>query len=170
MSVILSAIIFHQYAKGLLLRRELEVLAGQDPLTLLPNRRELMDRLEKALHLAARSARSGCLLFIDLDHFKNINDTHGHIVGDLLLKEVAQRLVASVRDVDTVARFGGDEFMVMLENLGDDLDSAALQADLVSEKILQSISQPYTLATVEHHSSASIGVPCFHRMSIRLVS
>ena len=162
LAVILSAIIFHQYAKSLLLRRELETLAGQDALTLLPNRRELMARLDKALHLAARSAKSGCLLFVDLDHFKNINDTHSHIVGDLFLKEVARRIVASVREVDTVARFGGDEFIAMLENLGDDLDSAAHYAEVVSEKILQRLRQPYSLGTTElHHSTASIGVALF---------
>jgi diguanylate cyclase (GGDEF)-like protein len=162
LAVILSAIIFHQYAKSLLLRRELEVLAGQDSLTLLPNRRELMDRLRKAVNLSARLGKSGALLFIDLDHFKNLNDTRGHNMGDLLLKEVAQRLVGSVREMDTVARLGGDEFMVMLENLGDDLDSAARQAKLVSEKILQRINQPYVLGVSElHHSTASIGIALF---------
>ncbi len=162
LAVILSAIIFHQYARSLLLRRELEVLAGQDPLTLLPNRRELMDRLRKAVNLGARLGTSGALLFIDLDHFKNINDTRGHNMGDLLLKEVAQRLVASVREMDTVARLGGDEFMVMLENLGDDLDSAARQAKVVSEKILRRINQPYVLGVSElHHSTASIGIALF---------
>jgi|GEM_PF-1914656 len=162
LAVIVSAIIFHQYAKSLLLRRELEVLAGQDALTLLPNRRELMERLKMALGLSARNGRCGALLLIDLDHFKNINDTRGHIAGDLLLKEVAQRLLASVREGDTVARFGGDEFMVMLENLGSDLISAARQAEVVSAKILQSIRQQYILATSElGHSTASIGVALF---------
>jgi len=162
LAVIVSAIIFHQYAKSLLLRRELEVLAGQDALTLLPNRRELMERLKMALGLSARNGRCGALLLIDLDHFKNINDTRGHVAGDLLLKEVAQRLLASVREGDTVARFGGDEFMVMLENLGSDLNIAARQAEVVSAKILQSIRQQYILATSElGHSTASIGVALF---------
>ena len=162
LAIILSAIIFHQYARSLLLRRELEVLAGQDPLTLLPNRRELLDRLRKAVSLSARLGKSGALLFIDLDHFKNINDTRGHNMGDLLLKEVARRLVACVREMDTVARFGGDEFMIMLENLGDDLDSAARQAEAISDKILQRVSQPYVLDQSElHHSTASIGVALF---------
>ncbi|MEI6601167.1 MAG: GGDEF domain-containing protein, partial [Comamonadaceae bacterium] len=149
LAVIVSAIIFHQYAKSLLLHRELEVLAGQDPLTLLPNRRELMERLKMALSLSARSGKCGALLLIDLDHFKNINDTRGHVVGDALLKEVARRLMASVREGDTVARFGGDEFMVMLENLGDDLDGAARQAELVSEKILETVRQHYILGPSE---------------------
>lgn len=162
LAVILSAIIFHQYAKSLLLRRELKVLAGQDSLTRLPNRRELLDRLRRALNLTAHLGTSGALLFVDLDHFKNINDTRGHNVGDLLLKEVAHRLVASVREMDTVARLGGDEFTVLLENLGDDLDAAARQAAVVSEKILQNISHPYPLSVSEfHHSTASIGVALF---------
>jgi diguanylate cyclase (GGDEF)-like protein len=162
LAFVLSAIIFHQYARSLLLRRELEVLAGQDSLTLLPNRRELMDRLRKAVNLSARLGKGGALLFIDLDHFKNINDTRGHNMGDLLLREVASRLVASVREMDTVARWGGDEFVVLLENLGDDLDSAARQAEAISEKILQKISQPFILGESElHHSTASIGVTFF---------
>ena len=162
LAVIVSTIIFHQYARSLLLRRELEVLAGQDVLTLLPNRRALMERLKMALSLAARNGRCGALLLIDLDHFKNINDTRGHIAGDLLLREVAQRLLASVREGDTVARFGGDEFMVMLENLGADLTSAARQAEVVSAKILQSIRRQYILATSDlGHSTASIGVALF---------
>ena len=162
LAFILSSIIFHQYAKSLLLRRELEVLAGQDALTLLPNRREMLDRLRRALNLTARLGKSGALLFVDLDHFKNINDTRGHNVGDLLLKEVAHRLVASVREMDTVARLGGDEFTVLLENLGEDLDAAARQAGVVSEKILRSISKPYILSVSEHHrTTASIGVALF---------
>ncbi len=162
LAVIVSAIIFHQYARSLLLRRELEVLAGQDMLTLLPNRRELMERLKMALSLTARTGKCGALLLIDLDHFKTINDTRGHIVGDVLLKEVAQRLIASMREGDTVARFGGDEFMVMLENLDSDLANAARQAEFVSEKILEKIRQPYILVATEFgHSSASIGVALF---------
>ncbi len=162
LAVIVSAIIFHQYARSLLLRRELEVLAGQDMLTLLPNRRELMERLKMALSLTARTGKCGALLLIDLDHFKTINDTRGHIVGDVLLKEVAQRLIASMREGDTVARFGGDEFMVMLENLDSDLANAARQAEFVSEKILEKIRQPYILVATElGHSSASIGVALF---------
>ena len=162
LAIIVSAMIFHQYAKSLLLRRALEVLAGQDPLTLLPNRRELMERLKMALSLTARHGKYGALLLIDLDNFKNINDTRGHITGDLLLKEVAGRLIASVREGDTVARFGGDEFMVMLENLGKDLTSAARQAEVVSEKILERIRQQYVLGTSElGQSSASIGIALF---------
>jgi diguanylate cyclase (GGDEF)-like protein len=162
LAVIVSAIIFHQYARSLLLRRELEVLAGQDPLTLLPNRRELMNRLKVALSLATRSGKCGALLLIDLDNFKIINDTRGHVAGDLLLKEVAARLLASVREGDTVARFGGDEFMVMLENLGNNLTSAARQTEVVSEKILEGIRQQYVLAASElGHSTASIGIALF---------
>ena len=162
LAIVVSAIIFHQYARSLLLRRALEVLAGQDPLTLLPNRRQLMERLKTALSLTARHGKYGALLLIDLDNFKIVNDTRGHLAGDLLLKEVAGRLLASVREGDTVARFGGDEFMVMLENLGNDLTGAARQAEVVSEKILERIRQQYALGTSElGHSSASIGIALF---------
>ncbi len=162
LAIVVSAIIFHQYARSLLLRRALEVLAGQDPLTLLPNRRQLMERLKTALSLTARHGKYGALLLIDLDNFKIVNDTRGHLAGDLLLKEVAGRLLASVREGDTVARFGGDEFMVMLENLGNDLNGAARQAEVVSEKILERIRQQYALGTSElGHSSASIGIALF---------
>jgi diguanylate cyclase (GGDEF)-like protein len=161
LAVILSAIIYHQYAKGLLLRRALEVIAGQDALTLLPNRRELMDRLRKALYATRRNGKSGAVLFIDLDHFKNINDTRGHNIGDLLLKEVALRLVASVREADTVARLGGDEFVVMLEDLDSDINVAARQSEVVSEKIIRNLNQPYFLADAQHHSTPSIGVALF---------
>ncbi len=162
LAIVVSAIIFHQYARSLLLRRALEVLAGQDPLTLLPNRRQLMERLKTALSLTARHGKYGALLLIDLDNFKTVNDTRGHLAGDLLLKEVAGRLLASVREGDTVARFGGDEFMVMLENLGNDLTGAARQAEVVSEKILERIRQQYALGTSElGHSSASIGIALF---------
>jgi diguanylate cyclase (GGDEF)-like protein len=163
LSVILSAIIFHQYAKGLLLRRQLVVIAGQDPLTLLPNRRELMERLKKALHISARTGRNGALLFVDLDHFKTINDTRGHSIGDMLLQEVAKRLVACVREVDTVARIGGDEFVVILEHLGTEMHGTARQAEVISGKILKALNQPYSLENFQHYCTPSIGVALFSR-------
>ena len=104
---------------------KIKSLAFYDPLTALPNRRLLMERLTQALASSARSGAAGALLFIDLDHFKTLNDTLGHDVGDLLLKQVASRLSGSVRDCDTVARLGGDEFVVMLEDLAVlDLEAA----------------------------------------------
>ncbi len=161
LATILAAIIFHQYAKGLLLRRELEVMAEHDPLTGLPNRRKVMGSLSHALNSATRSGKFGALIFLDLDNFKTINDTRGHHVGDALLKQVSERLVASVRLVDLVARLGGDEFVVLLENMGEDRQSAARQADMVSQKILHRLNQPYSLGEVEHHSTPSIGITVF---------
>ena len=120
-------------------------LAFYDPLTQLPNRRLLADRLQHALATSARSGREGALLFIDLDHFKVLNDTLGHDKGDLLLQEVARRIGACVREGDTVARLGGDEFVVMLEGLSQQEREAATQAETVGDKILAAIDQPCDL-------------------------
>jgi diguanylate cyclase (GGDEF)-like protein/PAS domain S-box-containing protein len=140
---------------------EIRHLAFYDPLTHLPNRRLLLDRLQQALIASARSARQGALLFIDLDHFKTLNDTRGHDVGDLLLQQVAQRLLACVREEDTVARLGGDEFVVMLENLSDTAQGAAAHAKVVGEKIINALNQPFRLARHEHHTTPSIGIALF---------
>ncbi|NNM52789.1 MAG: EAL domain-containing protein [Pseudomonadales bacterium] len=137
---------------------EIQHLAFNDPLTNLPNRRFLMDRLEHELASSTRTGHKGALLFLDLDNFKVLNDTMGHNIGDLLLKLVAERLITCVRDCDTVARLGGDEFVILLEGLGEHLLEAASQADAVASKILMTLSQPYLLEGHEHNSSASIGV------------
>jgi len=140
---------------------EIKNLAFYDPLTQLPNRRLLMDRLKQALASSARSGREGALLFIDLDNFKTLNDTLGHDVGDLLLQQVAQRLESCVREGDTVARLGGDEFVVMLEDLSEHDLEAAAQAETVGEKILLTLNLSYQLATHECSSTPSIGVTLF---------
>ncbi len=140
---------------------EVKNLAFYDPLTRLPNRRLLLDRLDHALASSARSGREGALMFIDLDNFKTLNDTLGHDIGDLLLKHVAQRLESCVRDGDTVARMGGDEFVVMLEDLSKDSLEAAAQTESIGEKILVTLNQPYQLATHECHSTPSIGATLF---------
>jgi len=137
-------------------------LAFYDPLTQLPNRRLLMDRLEHALLSSARSKHYGALLYLDMDHFKNLNDTKGHHYGDILLKQVAMQLKSCVRDEDTVARLGGDEFVVMLEDLGLDADHAAIQAKVIGDKIVATLNQPCLLNNYEHYSSCSIGVALFH--------
>ncbi|MDD4912282.1 MAG: EAL domain-containing protein [Sideroxydans sp.] len=142
--------------------KEIETLAFYDPLTGLPNRRLLVDRLQRALSASARKIREGALLFIDLDHFKNINDTLGHQVGDLLLQQVAQRLIACVRDDDTVARLGGDEFVVMLEDLSANNVESATQAEAVGIKILTLLRLPYSILEREHHITPSIGVTLFN--------
>ncbi len=136
-------------------------LAFYDPLTQLPNRRLLLDRMQRALILSARSGRNGALLFIDLDNFKAINDTRGHAMGDMLLQEVAERLTACVRESDTVARLGGDEFVVMLESLGQHPIEVVAQAKEVGEKILAALNQPYQLDKQTSRSSSSIGATLF---------
>lgn len=141
---------------------EIERLAFYDPLTKLPNRRLMLNRLTPALACSARSGRKGALLFIDLDNFKNLNDNFGHDKGDLLLQQVAERLLACVRESDTVARLGGDEFVVMLTDLSaDELESAAL-VELVGNKILNHLNMPYLLGELIYHSTPSIGAALFN--------
>lgn len=140
---------------------EIQHLAFEDPLTGLPNRLLLMDRLGTALPACAASGDHGALMFIDLDNFKTLNDTLGHDKGDMLLRQVARRLMAAVRPVDTVARLGGDEFVVMLQGLGTDHDRAAEGAQVAAGKILEALGTPYSLDGSEHFSTCSIGVTCF---------
>lgn len=141
---------------------KIERLAFYDVLTDLPNRRLLMDRLQHALASSGRDSSPGALLFIDLDNFKDLNDTQGHDMGDQLLKQVAIRLRECVREADTVARLGGDEFVVMLEKLSSEPNQAAAQAEGVGRKILSTLSRPYRMGGAEHHSTPSIGVTLFH--------
>ena len=136
-------------------------LAFFDPLTRLPNRTLLLDRLQQAMIVSTRNSSYGCVMFLDLDHFKTLNDTLGHDMGDLLLQQVAQRLTDCVREGDTVARLGGDEFVVVLENLHANPADAANLAQEVGEKILAALNRPYALGDVEHRSTASIGASLF---------
>ncbi|TAN73715.1 MAG: EAL domain-containing protein [Gallionella sp.] len=138
---------------------EIHRLAYYDPLTRLPNRRLLMDRLGQALASSGRSGRYGALLFLDLDNFKMLNDMRGHDVGDLLLAEIAQRLNGSVREGDTVVRLGGDEFVLMLEGLSGDAQESAIQAGLVGEKVRGAIAMPYQ--GIAFTCTASIGACLF---------
>ena len=133
-------------------------LAFYDVLTGLPNRRLLMDRLEHLLAAAPRDPTISALLFIDLDHFKHINDARGHATGDALLRMAGERLAQLMRKADTVARIGGDEFVVLLAHLADDLDSAARPAAQVAEKIRAAIARDFDIAGQSYHCSASIGV------------
>ncbi len=142
---------------------EIKYLAYFDALTHLPNRRLLIDRLYQAVTTAARTGRSGSVLFLDLDNFKTLNDTLGHDLGDMLLQQVARRLESCVREVDTVARLGGDEFVVMLEDLSSQSVEAATQVEMVAEKILTEINRPYLLKTYEYHNTSSIGVTLFNK-------
>lgn len=150
---------------------EIHNLAYFDPLTHLPNRRLLNDRLIMTAAASRRSGRYGAVMFIDLDNFKPLNDAHGHVAGDLLLIEAARRITRCVRAVDTVARFGGDEFVVILGELDIDKAGSAAQANIVAEKIRVSLAEPYFLElqkkekakhiTVEHRCTSSIGVTLF---------
>jgi diguanylate cyclase (GGDEF)-like protein len=148
--------------------QEIRSLAFYDPLTHLPNRRLLLERLRHAMIGSGRTGRAGALLFIDLDNFKTLNDTLGHDMGDLLLQQVAGRLVHCIREGDTVARLGGDEFVVMLEGLGTEVRDAAAQAETIGRKILGALNAPYDLAGKRHQSTSSIGVTLFedHRHTI----
>lgn len=148
---------------------QIKKLGFYDHLTNLPNRRLLNDRLQHAIASVRRRKRSGALMMLDMDDFKALNDTQGHDVGDSFLKEVARRIQSCVREVDTVARQGGDEFAVLLEDLGE-AGQAAVQAEIVAEKIKDAISKPYLLDlssaagkphTYSYHCTASIGVTLF---------
>ncbi len=145
-------------------------MASYDSLTGLPNRRLLNDRLSQSMATSNRSRRYSALMFLDLDNFKPVNDTHGHTGGDMLLMEVAQRLCSCIREVDTVARFGGDEFVVILSQLATDKADSAAQSGIVAEKLRAILDQPYLLklsqenkaeTTVGYRCTASIGVVLF---------
>jgi diguanylate cyclase (GGDEF)-like protein/PAS domain S-box-containing protein len=163
-------VVAHDITEHIRAEEEIRNLAFHDTLTSLPNRRLLEDRLGQALANSNRSGFFGALLFLDLDNFKPLNDTHGHPVGDLLLIEVANRLKSCVRETDTVARFGGDEFAVILNELDADKTESTSQAEIIAEKIRIALSEPYLLtikqegmavSIVEHHCTASIGLTLF---------
>ncbi len=166
----------HNISDQIRLEKMVTHMAFYDTLTNLPNRRMLNDRLGQTLAANKRSGRFGALMFVDLDNFKLLNDAHGHQAGDLLLIEVGQRLKACVREMDTVARIGGDEFVVMIAELDGDLGKSTLHAGVIADKIRAAIAALYTLplqvagreaegtqerSTLEHHCTASIGVVLF---------
>ena len=143
-------------------------LAFYDSLTGLPNRRQLLERLRQPPAAGGQRGRSMALLLVDLDHFKIFNDTLGHQTGDLLLKEVARRVAASVHEGDTVCRLGGDEFVVMIENFSEVAEEAAAQAKAVGEHVLAAIDRPYSIENREYLLTASIGITVFgsHQKSV----
>ena len=152
------------------LEDQVQQLAFYDPLTKLPNRHLLDDRLTQVIAATRRSACCGAVMILDLDNFKSLNDSQGHLVGDLLLIEAARRLSSCVRETDTVSRFGGDEFVVLLGELDADKAQSSAHAHSVAEKIRSSLAKPYLLTIrhegkadtlVEHHCSVSIGVVVF---------
>jgi diguanylate cyclase (GGDEF)-like protein/PAS domain S-box-containing protein len=144
-------------------------LASHDSLTQLPNRRLFNDRLKQSMAVSKRSGRYGALMFLDVDNFKPLNDLHGHYLGDLLLVEMARRISSCVRKVDTVARFGGDEFVVMLIELHVDKTQSTTESGIVAEKLRVILDTPYVLKseqegkeeTTAHHCTSSIGVALF---------
>ncbi len=132
-----------------------------DALTDLPNRRLLIERLVQTLSKCRRHGQLGALLFIDLDHFKEVNDSMGHSAGDLLLQEVTSRLILCLRKEDTTARLGGDEFVVLLSTIDDEPEKALKQVDLVANKVLHTLSSPYTIQKQKINITASIGITLF---------
>jgi diguanylate cyclase (GGDEF)-like protein len=153
-----------------LMENQMRHQALYDSLTQLPNRYLFEDRLRQAIAKTKRTGCYGALMFLDLDNFKPLNDTHGHAVGDLLLIEVAERLTGCVREADTVARIGGDEFVVKIDQLDADEKRSTTEAAATAEKIRLSLAEPYILqvtdehgveTTVEHRCTASIGVILF---------
>jgi diguanylate cyclase (GGDEF)-like protein/PAS domain S-box-containing protein len=165
-------ITWHGYIADISLRKrqqiEIEELAYFDPLTHLPNRRMLVDRLTQALAACGRRGDRGALLFIDLDNFKTLNDTHGHDIGDAFLAQVAGRLKETLRKSDTVARIGGDEFVVIAQELGRDHASAVSRGITIANQILGSFREGFELGELRHQGSASIGVVVFDGTDTRV--
>jgi len=163
-------VVSHDITERKKIDEKIRSLAFYDALTDLPNRRMLSDRLGQAMASSKRSEKYGALLFLDLDNFKPLNDQYGHNIGDLLLIEVAHRITSCVREIDTVARFGGDEFVVMLSPLLTGKVESTQQAEIVAEKIRVALAEPYKINIksednsthiIEHHCTASIGVVLF---------
>lgn len=139
-------------------------LAYHDQLTDVPNRALFVDRLGQAMHASARHARYGAVMFVDLDHFKHVNDVHGHGVGDQVLREAARRMHTALCEDDTVARFGGDEFVVLLSELSGDHETAATLAMAVAEKIRAALAEPARIDGQDYLTTASIGISLFPKL------
>jgi diguanylate cyclase (GGDEF)-like protein/PAS domain S-box-containing protein len=149
-------VVFHDVSEAQAMAQRMTHLAEHDILTSLPNRGLLDDRLEQGIALAQRHGRRLAVLFIDLDHFKHINDSLGHLIGDQLLRAVALRITPCVRSSDTVSRQGGDEFIVLLSEIAHAEDAA-----LIADKIRLAVLEPYTIASHLLHLTASIGVSVY---------
>ena len=163
-----SLVSFRDISERLKSEERINQLAFFDPLTNLPNRRLLLDRLGQAMAASARQQLFGAVIFIDVDRFKVVNDTLGHEYGDVLLKEMANRLKSAFREEDTVSRFGGDEFVVILEELGSDKSQAAAHAKFVGDKVLETLGKPYRLHEHETNNSASVGIVIFRGHDVSL--
>jgi diguanylate cyclase (GGDEF)-like protein/PAS domain S-box-containing protein len=151
-----AVVVFHDVSEARAMAMRMAYLAQHDPLTRLPNRVLLSDRIAQAISLAERSGNAIALMFLDLDHFKHINDSLGHAAGDQLLQIVAQRLSACVRSTDTVSRNGGDEFVVLLAE-GRDMQDASV----IAHKIIAALSAPYSIDQHELHMTCSIGISVY---------
>lgn len=147
---------------------EIEHLAFYDALTQLPNRQLLMSRLRHVLAQKGTDRKIGALMFVDLDHFKLLNDTMGHSRGDMLLRKAASRLASCIGRDDTVARLGGDEFVVMLQDLGDTVAAANAQALAIGAKILATLGEPYDLAQHSYHGTCSIGITSINEDAVSI--
>jgi len=145
-----------KWLERLQVEQRINHLATHDELTGLPNRNLLQDRISSVLSKDSRNYKQAAVLFIDLDHFKIINDSLGHVIGDLLLKEVSARFISCVRRDDTVARQGGDEFIIVLKNIAH-----ATDASVMAQKILEALMHPYLINGEELHIGASIGIAIF---------
>ena len=152
---------FHDISARKRAEEEMHSLAFYDALTGLPNRRLLHERLDLAVSVSARNKKYGALFYLDMDKFKTLNDTQGHEAGDTLLVEVAARMKLCVREVDTLARFGGDEFVVLVEEIGTEEADATQHAAIIAEKIRAVLATPYIINDREFHTSPSIGVCLF---------
>lgn len=161
-----GSVILHGHINNISERKEAEgkiaYYAYYDPLTRLPNRTFFMHQLKRALASSSRSGEFGAILFLDIDNFKLLNDTHGHATGDLLLQEVSNRLSSTVRGNDIVSRFGGDEFVILLDAIGDSEIEASMNASVVARKIITEFDKGFNLSDIEQNSSPSIGIVTFH--------
>jgi diguanylate cyclase (GGDEF)-like protein/PAS domain S-box-containing protein len=160
------AIYFADIGKRKAAEAEINTLAFYDKLTSLPNRQLLLNRLDHAIGLCKLDENPGAVLFIDLDNFKSINDTRGHDKGDLLLQQVAKRLTSAVLATDTVARIGGDEYIILLENHGKDNDEVALSAKNVAESVIELFREPFDIAGEPQYSTCSIGIALFDHSTV----
>lgn len=168
--VVAASKIVRDISERKLAEAEIAKLAFYDTLTQLPNRRLFYERFKLAVAASKRSQRFGAVLLLDLDNFKTLNDKQGHAAGDMLLCDAARRIEKSIREIDTVARFGGDEFLVLLSDLSADKAEAMVRAKIVAEKIRRALFKPYLLnvqqldsrtINIEHQSTASIGAALY---------
>lgn len=161
----------HDITERKKLERDIRQLAFYDPLTHLPNRRLLDDRLRQVLATSQRHGGFSALMFLDLDNFKPLNDRYGHALGDALLVNAADRLRKCVRQMDTIARFGGDEFVVMIPEIGLNRPESTAQALCIAEKIRTELSEPYVLETTQvDHAAVSITHQCTVSMGVLVFS